>query len=51
MGIVLEDETLEAAGERLFDEILATAGGKKTKSELLGYGDDEFCPWPIGPTL
>lgn len=51
MGTVLEDETLEAAGERLFDEILATASGKKTKSELLGYGDDEFCPWPIGPTL
>lgn len=51
MGTVLEDESLQDAGERLFDEILATASGKKTKSELLGYGDDEFCPWPIGPTL
>jgi altronate hydrolase len=51
MGTVLEGESLEEAGDRLFDAILETASGKKTKSELLGYGDDEFCPWPIGPTL
>lgn len=51
MGTVLVDETIEEAGDRLFDEILATASGKKTKSELLGYGDDEFVPWSIGPTL
>jgi altronate dehydratase len=51
MGTVLEGESLEEAGDRLFEAILETASGKKTKSELLGYGDDEFCPWPIGPTL
>ena len=51
MGTVLEDETIEQAGDRLFDAILATASGQKTKSELLGYGDDEFVPWSIGPTL
>ena len=51
MGTVLMDETIEEAGDRLFDAILATASGKKTKSELLGYGDDEFVPWSIGPTL
>ncbi len=51
MGTILENETLSEAGERLFEAILETASGKKTKSELLGYGDDEFCPWPIGPTL
>lgn len=51
MGTILEGETLENAGDRLFDAILETASGKKTKSELLGYGDDEFCPWSIGPTL
>ncbi|MBU6174172.1 MAG: UxaA family hydrolase, partial [Planctomycetes bacterium] len=51
MGTILEGETLEDAGDRLFDAILETASGKKTKSELLGYGDDEFCPWSIGPTL
>jgi altronate dehydratase len=51
MGTVLEGESLQDAGNRLFEAILETASGKKTKSELLGYGDDEFCPWPIGPTL
>ena len=51
MGTVLTSETIEQAGGRLFDAILATASGQKTKSELLGYGDDEFVPWSIGPTL
>ena len=51
MGTVLKGESLEKAGQRLFDAILETASGKKTKSELLGYGEDEFTPWAIGPTL
>lgn len=51
MGTVLTSETIEEAGARLFEDILLTASGKKTKSELLGYGDDEFVPWSIGPTL
>jgi altronate dehydratase len=51
MGTILEGETIEQAGHRLFDAILETASGKKTKSELLGYGEDEFTPWSIGPTL
>jgi altronate hydrolase len=51
MGTVLEHETIEQAGDRMFESILETASGKKTKSELLGYGDDEFVPWSIGPTL
>ena len=32
-------------------EILAVASGKKTKSEELGYGDNEFVPWQIGATM
>ena len=51
MGTILENETIEQAGQRMFDEILEVASGKKTKSELLGYGEDEFTPWAIGPTL
>ncbi len=51
MGTILQGESIELAGERLFDAILDTASGKKTKSELLGYGEDEFTPWSIGPTL
>jgi altronate hydrolase len=51
MGTILVNESIEQAGDRLFDAILETASGQKTKSELLGYGDDEFVPWSIGPTL
>lgn len=51
MGTILENESIEQAGQRMFDEILEVASGKKTKSELLGYGEDEFTPWAIGPTL
>jgi altronate hydrolase len=51
MGTILGGESLEAAGHRLFEAILDVASGKKTKSEELGIGDEEFCPWSIGPTL
>jgi len=51
MGTILQGESIQEAGMRMFDEILETASGKKTKSELLGYGEDEFTPWAIGPTL
>ncbi len=51
MGTILDQETIAQAGQRLFEAVLETASGKKTKSESLGYGDDEFTPWSIGPTL
>jgi altronate hydrolase len=35
-------------GAVIFQKILETASGKKTKSELLGYGDNEFAPWQSG---
>ena len=38
-------------GERIFRAILDTASGRPTKSELLGYGDDEFAPWVLGATV
>jgi altronate hydrolase len=44
-------ETLEQVGERIFRLILETASGKKTKSELLGFGEDEFAPWVVGATM
>lgn len=50
-GTILRGESIEQAGARIFDAILDMASGKKTKSEELGYGDEEFCPWAIGPTL
>jgi altronate hydrolase len=50
-GDVLDGHSLEEKGQEIFDEILAVASGKKTKSELLGYGDNEFVPWQIGATF
>jgi altronate hydrolase len=43
--------SLEESGQEIFEEILAVASGKKTKSELLGYGDNEFIPWKIGAVV
>ncbi len=50
-GDVLDGTSLEAKGQEIFDEILAVASGKQSKSELLGYGDNEFVPWQIGATF
>jgi len=51
-GTIIDgDETVEQAGQRIFDEILATASGKLTRSELLGFGEEEFQPWLLGATL
>ncbi|HLS86990.1 MAG TPA: altronate dehydratase family protein [Burkholderiales bacterium] len=49
--IVDGSESVEQAGRRIFDLILETASGKRTKSELLGFGEDEFAPWVVGATM
>lgn len=51
LGTVLDGESIEDAGERLFRLILATASGKPTKSEELGFGDEEFTPWQLGAVM
>jgi altronate hydrolase len=43
--------TVEEMGERLFRVMLATASGAKTKSELHGYGQNEFVPWYLGAVM
>jgi altronate hydrolase len=51
-GPIVEGEaTVEEIGERIFLSILETASGKKTKSEILGIGDNEFVPWDIGAVM
>jgi altronate hydrolase len=50
-GVILEGTPLEAVGRQIFDEVVAVASGKKTKSELAGVGEEEFAPWIIGPVL
>ncbi len=39
---------MQAMGQRIFELMLATASGQRSKSELLGLGDNEFVPWHIG---
>ena len=50
-GDVLEGVSIQEKGRQVFEEVLAVASGKRTKSELLGYGDHEFVPWQIGATM
>jgi len=50
-GVILHGTPVEVVGKQIYDEILAVASGKKTKSELSGVGEEEFAPWAIGPTL
>ena len=51
-GTILDGtETVAQVGQRLFEKILAVAGGEKTKSERAGIGDEEFAPWMLGPTF
>jgi altronate hydrolase len=50
-GIVQGDESVQEAGERIFALMLATASGSKTKSELHGYGQNEFVPWQLGAVM
>jgi altronate hydrolase len=51
-GTVIDgDESVEQLGERIFLEMLAAASGRKTKSELHGYGQNEFVPWALGAVM
>ena len=40
--------TIDEMGQRIFQLMLRTASGERSKSELLGLGDHEFVPWQIG---
>ena len=50
-GDILDGVPLAQKGEEIFAEILRVASGGRTKSELLGYGDNEFVPWSLGATM
>ncbi|MBI4585309.1 MAG: altronate dehydratase [Planctomycetes bacterium] len=50
-GVILEGAPVEEVGRRIFEEMLAVASGKKTKSEEQGLGEEEFIPWSVGPVL
>ncbi len=43
--------SIDAMGERIFRLMLETASGQKTKSEIHGYGQNEFVPWALGAVM
>jgi altronate dehydratase len=48
---ILDGVSLEAMGQAIFDLLLRTASGEKSKSEALGLGDLEFVPWQTGAVM
>jgi altronate hydrolase len=49
--IVDGSASIDEVGERIFRLMLATASGQMTKSELHGYGQNEFVPWQLGAVM
>jgi|HubBroStandDraft_6_1064221.scaffolds.fasta_scaffold61189_3 altronate hydrolase len=43
--------TIPETGARIFQMMLECASGKKSKSELHGYGQSEFVPWQISAVM
>jgi altronate hydrolase len=51
-GLIADGEkSIEAMGLEIFRRIIDTASGYKTKSEVYGFGDNEFVPWHIGAVV
>lgn len=49
--IVDGNSSVEAMGRRLFELMLVTASGARSKSEVHGYGQSEFVPWQLGAVM
>jgi altronate hydrolase len=43
--------TIEEKGQEVFEAVLRVASGERSKSELLGLGENEFIPWQIGAVM
>jgi altronate hydrolase len=50
-GILDGGQSIAAAGGQLFELMMATASGRRSKSEEHGLGDNEFLPWQIGAVM
>ena len=44
-------EKIENVGQKIFELVVNTASGNKSKSEINGYGDEEFNPWQVGVVM
>lgn len=50
-GDLLDGTPMAQISQRIFDAIVRYASGEKVRSEVLGYGHDEFLPWQIGAVM
>ena len=51
-GTIIEGkEKIEDVGKKIFELVVNTASGNKSKSEINGYGDEEFNPWQVGVVM
>ncbi|MGH3326723.1 MAG: UxaA family hydrolase [Streptomycetales bacterium] len=51
-GRILDGEAgVEEVGREIFELVLETASGRRSKSEELGFGDEEFTPWQLGAVM
>ncbi len=50
-GDILDGVTIQEKGREILDKVIAVASGEQSKSEELGYGDNEFVPWQIGAVM
>jgi len=51
-GTILDgDETVQDCGQRIFEMMIRTASGERTKSEKFDAGGAEFAPWVLGATM
>lgn len=49
--ILTGEASIAEVGEAILEFLIATASGRPSKSETLGYGNMEFVPWLTGATL
>jgi altronate hydrolase len=50
-GDLIDGAPLSEISRRIFDAIVRCASGERSRSERLGYGNDEFIPWQIGAVM
>jgi altronate hydrolase len=50
-GDLITGVPMAEISQRIFDAMLRHASGEKVRSEILGYGNDEFLPWQVGAVM
>lgn len=51
-GAILDGQRdVDELGHEIFELLLETASGRRTTSEELGYGAEEFTPWQVGAVM